>query len=334
LPEGTRPEEALARLRTVYDVRLLLAEGPSLQAVPPADLPARVVSLLADLLALTEWRDWLRLDDGGDELPYRFALDGLRLPKAAFLATLAAVRGALAPYGLRDSPSSYALQLTVDAAAAGTRVWLLPSFVADDRFAYRLEDVGAAVHPVVAACLARLVRTGPGAKVLDPTCGSGTLLVERALLDSITNEADAELRGLDVSPTAVRAAQRNAAAAGLAGRVRVERADAADARSWRPADEVVANLPFGRRSRRRDPDLERLYHRLVEHLGRALRPGGRAVLYTADRALLAAALAAHGGALAVRGERTVESGGLAVGVWVLEGRQPRIAGGGALLHTR
>jgi SAM-dependent methyltransferase len=335
LPEGVAPAEALARLRTIHDVRLLLAEGPSLDDVGHGELPARVASLLAASPALAGWRSWLRSEDAGGaaagasgaagraaagELTYRFALDELRLPKAVFFAVLGAVREALLPLGLRDSPSAYALQLTVEAGA--TRAWLLPSFAADDRFAYRRQDVGAAIHPVVAACLVRLLRGERGGggprRVLDPTCGSGTLLVERARLGG----GELELRGLDASPTAVRAAQANVAAAGLAGRVRIERADATDPRSWRPVDEVVANLPFGRRSRRRDPDLEHLYRRLAEHLARFLEPGGRAVLYTSDAALLDAALAAAGvgrpGGPALRERRSVESGGLRVGVWVLE----------------
>jgi hypothetical protein len=342
LPSGVAPGEALARLRTVYDVRLLLAEGPPLGGVGHGELPARVASLLADSPALAGWRSWLRLDDGGGaaaagpagaagraaggELTYRFALDELRLPKAVFFAVLGAVREALLPLGLRDSPSAYALQLTVEAGAAATRAWLLPSFAADERFAYRRQDVGASIHPVVAACLVRLLRgddrgAGPR-RVLDPTCGSGTLLVERALVGRADRGSDLELRGLDVSPTAVRAAQTNVAAAGLAGRVRIERADATDPRSWRPVDEVVANLPFGRRSRRQDPDLDRLYRRLAEHVVRFLEPGGRAVLYTSEAALLDAALAAavagQPGGPALRDRRFVESGGLRVGVWVLE----------------
>jgi predicted RNA methylase len=353
LPCGVAPGEALARLRTVYDVRLLLAEGPPLGGVGHGELPARVASLLADSPALAGWRSWLRLDDGGGavaagpagatgraaggKLTYRFALDELRLPKAVFFAVLGAVREALLPLGLRDSPSAYALQLTVEAGADATQAWLLPSFAADDRFAYRRQDVGASIHPVVAACLVRLLRGdhrgGGPRRVLDPTCGSGTLLVERALVGRADRGGDLELRGLDASPTAVRAAQTNVAAAGLAGRVRIERADATDPRSWRPVDEVVANLPFGRRSRRQDPDLDRLYRRLAEHVVRFLEPGGRAVLYTSEAALLDAALAAavagRPGGPALRERRFVESGGLRVGVWVLErgeGRAERVAG--------
>lgn len=332
LTAGAPTAGVLARLRCVLDLRLLLAEAPTLHDADPDDVAARVADLVSGAPLLAGWRDVLEAEGG--TLHYRFALDDLRLPKRAFLAVLGAVRDVLAPHGLRDSPSHYGVQLTVEAGRRATRLWLIPTFLADERFAYRREDVGASVQPVVAAGLVRLLR-GPaaprrpdarGRSVFDPTCGSATLLIERAKLEA--REARAEsgidesgpplhLRGIDASPTAVRAAQANLRAAGLAGRISVDRADATDPRSWSPVDEVIANLPFGRRSRSQDEDLERLYDRLAGHLAASLRPGGRALLYTSDRDRLAAALARHAPDLRLAGQRTVESGGIRVGVWLL-----------------
>ena len=82
-------------------------------------------------------------------------------------------------------------------------------------------------------------------------------------------------------------------------------------------DEVVANLPFGRRSKRQDQDLERLYHRLAAHLAKSLRPGGRALLYTSSQELLEEALGRHVGDLRLADKRTVEAGGIRVGAWIL-----------------
>ena len=307
-PPGVPPAGLLAKLRCALDVRLLLAAG---RPLPRSDLAAAATGLLAAAAPLASWRSWL--EASADPLRYRFAVDGLRLPRATFRELLGAVRQALAPLRLADSPSGYSVQLVLDASAAGARWWLLPSFEPDSRFAYRRSDVGAAIHPVVAAGLARLVRTGEEGLALDPTCGSGTLLIERALLTP-----GIALRGGDVSPTAVRAAWQNVEAAGLAARISIERADAADAASWRPAREVLANLPFGLRTGRQDRGLVELYGRLVDHLGRFLEPGGRAVLYTANARALEPALARAASALRVTGKRRVASGGLEVGVWVVE----------------
>ena len=82
-------------------------------------------------------------------------------------------------------------------------------------------------------------------------------------------------------------------------------------------DEVLANLPFGNRTE--DRNLDGLYRRVVGNIGRTLAPGGRALLYTAHTKTLIALLR-RTPQLAVREERRVESGGLQVGLWLLERR--------------
>jgi 23S rRNA G2445 N2-methylase RlmL len=175
----------------------------------------------------------------------------------------------------------------------------------DPRFAYRHKDVGASINPVVAACLARLLRTFGEATVLDPTCGSGTLLIERAFLDRTSR-----LFGLDISRTAVVAARTNAQAAGLARRVNIGQGDATQSRYYRACDEAIANLPFGLRTGRADTDLARLYQAILDNLAECLRPGGRALLYTTNKKMLDGALAHHRATLTVERESRVLSGGL------------------------
>ncbi|HYH45309.1 MAG TPA: HEAT repeat domain-containing protein [Thermoanaerobaculia bacterium] len=337
LPGSEIPGGRLAALRCLLDLRLLLADVPA--PLDPGGIPAALARALVGPLStdgegglLARWRDWLETPD--PVLRYRFSLDGIRVPKVVFLQTLAIARDALAPHGLADSPSSYAALLRVEIADGRLRIWLVPTFESSRRFAYREADVGAAIDPVVAACLARLIRTSrrgeaegrSGGLVFDPTCGSATLLIERALLDEPNAPRSAglpeppqglRLAGSDISPTAVRAAETNIAAAGLANRIRVRRADATEPAAWPLCREVLANLPFGWRSASQDRDLAGLYQGLVANLARALEPGGRALLYTASARLLVPVLA-RTPQLAVRNERTVESGGLKVGVWVLE----------------
>jgi len=141
--------------------------------------------------------------------------------------------------------------------------------------------------------------------VFDPTCGSGTLLIERALLDP-----ECRLYGLDASPTAVDAARQNVRAAGLGQRIHIQRGDAANPSAWPHCDEVLANLPFGVRTGRHDRDLPALYAALTQNLARALRPGCRAVLYTAQSNLLERALS-NARLIAATRIRTI-SGGMSV----------------------
>lgn len=149
--------------------------------------------------------------------------------------------------------------------------------------------------------------------VVDPTCGSATLLIERAMLDRGTM-----LAGIDISPTAIRAAAGNVIAAGLAARIAARPGDGGDPTTWPDrCEEVLANLPFGLRTE--DRNLDGLYRRIVGNIARTLAPGGRALLYTAHAKTLVALLR-RTTKLKVTGERRVESGGLQVGVWLLERR--------------
>jgi precorrin-6B methylase 2 len=283
-------------LRCIYDLRILIAEGAAGafgQTVRKAEV---------------RWREWI--SSQSDVLPYRFSLENVRTTKQEFNDLLRLARETFSPQGLVDSPSSYAAMLRVEADADATRIWLVPTFEPDQRFAYRIDDVGASINPVVGACLARLVRRHGESVVVDPTCGSGTLLIERALLDPGTT-----LSGIDISPTAIRAATRNIIAAGLAAHIAVRQGDGGDASAWpERCDEVVANLPFGIRTE--DRNLDGLYRRIVGNIARTLSPGGRALLYTAHAKTLVALLR-RTTKLTIVEERRVESGGLQVGVWLL-----------------
>lgn len=308
-PRGVPPWSIVPALRCVHAVSVRLAQGPSLPEGNGEEVRAAVLGLL-HRSALRGVRELLHTDN--DSIRFRFALQGTRLGREDLGRLLRGVREVCRPLGLVDSPSNYGVELIVADHRSGAELLLVPGFAGDERFAYRREDVGAAVNPVIAACLARLVRTPTGGVLFDPTCGSGSLLVERALLGGIERAV-----GLDVSPTAVRAARTNVGAAGLVGRVRVSRGDARDPERWPECDEVVANLPFGVRTRRGSEDIRGLYDRVIANLAGHLRPGGRAVLYTASRRALDAALARHKERLRIVRRLRTRSGGLDVGVWVL-----------------
>jgi 23S rRNA G2445 N2-methylase RlmL len=299
---GVKPAGLRDLLRCVHDVRLLVAEGP-------AGAFAETIRL-----ARLPWREWIGSESGS--LPYRFSLENVRVTRQQFNDVLRLARETFAPLGLVDSPSNYAAMLRVEADADATRIWLVPTFETDERFTYRISDVGASINPVVGACLARLVLGTATRIIVDPTCGSGTLLIERARLDP--GAIVSMLSGIDISPTAIRAATGNIIAAGLASRIAVRQGDGGDHAAWPDhCDEVLANLPFGHRTE--DRNLDGLYRRIVGNIGRTLAVGGRALLYTAH-AKTVVALLRRTPSLALREERRVESGGLQVGVWLVERR--------------
>lgn len=148
-----------------------------------------------------------------------------------------------------------------------------------DRRGYRVEGAAAPVREqLAAACVLASGWDGRG-PVVDPMCGSGTLLVEAAWLalgrapgslrqhwaferfpgfDAAAFAAiraeplpapgpDVRVLGSDRDPAAVRAARANLAQAGLAGRSEVKRADASSVEPPPGPGLVLVNPPYGER---------------------------------------------------------------------------------------
>lgn len=139
-----------------------------------------------------------------------------------------------------------------------------------ERF-YQQIHLPGALKPPVAAALVMLGQVTKSMAVLDPCCGTGTILIEAAL-------QGATVYGGDSSPRAVAAARTNASAAGI--EVPIQHWDAqalplADA----TMDRVIANLPWGRQARV-DEGLPWLYQRMFTEMRRVLAPSGRLVVLT------------------------------------------------------
>ena len=112
----------------------------------------------------------------------------------------------------------------------------------DPRFSYRSEAVPASMHPTAAAAILYAHRDlmDPEHSVLDPFCGAGTLLIERARIMGARS-----LTGLDISPAAWRIARTNLDNACLHAKVFNR-----DCRGYTVKDkvhEIICNLPFGHR---------------------------------------------------------------------------------------
>ena len=182
---------------------------------------------------------------------------------------------AMCPDILND-PRSAPWSMDLYPSGHGISVELRPKLTPDPRFTYRKEDIRAASHPPLAACMARLGGRVNHEVVWDPFCGSGLELIERALLGGVPS-----IFGTDLSPDAVAISRANFAAAKVKG-VQVKIAccdfrDYAGVEGLGPKSVtlIITNPPMGRRIR--VPNLRGLFEDLFAVAAEVLKPGGRLI---------------------------------------------------------
>jgi 23S rRNA G2445 N2-methylase RlmL len=151
---------------------------------------------------------------------------------------------------------------------------------------YRKVSLPAALKPTVAAAMVLLSEPQDGDVFLDPMCGSGTILIERALAGRYRL-----LIGGDADPEAIHATREN-----IGPRYKPIEIHRWDARSLPLEDDsvstIVTNLPFGKQIGT-PVENRTLYPALLAEWVRVLRPGGRMVLLTSEQALLRRSLQRH-----------------------------------------
>ena len=244
---------------------------------------------------------------GGAPYGYRIDVRGMDAGRADFIKELAI---ALDGGGLKNSPSAYDAELRVERYKEICGLYLKLYMIEDGRFDYRVGSLPASMHPATAAAILRLASSSlrTNARVLDPFCGSGTMLIEREKLSGCS-----ALTGVDITPRALEVAVKNAEAA--KARIELVCKDCLKFRASEPYDEVISNLPFGNRVGTHSSN-ERLYAGLLPKLGEWLRPGGVAILYTMEFTLMKRLVAENPHLELIRQSRT-EAGGLMPGVFIL-----------------
>jgi 23S rRNA G2445 N2-methylase RlmL len=166
--------------------------------------------------------------------------------------------------------------IEIHPAAEGGALELSPRLTPDPRLHFRVQDVPAASHPPLAACMARLAGRATDETVWDPFCGSGLELIERALLGGVRR-----IHGTDLSADAIEIARKNFAAAKLDSVQAVfTRCDFRDFQQIEglgaaTVDLVVTNPPMGRRVP--IPNLRGLIEDLFSVAAVVLKPGGKLI---------------------------------------------------------
>ena len=239
---------------------------------------------------------------------YRIEIRGYLKDRGGFIEKLKAQLSG------RNNPSAYDCELRIDSRNDVCDLYWKLWNVKDARYPWRKGTIPASIHPALAYAVSRyalsLVKRERPA-VLDPFCGSGSLL--------FACEAQADCRqllGVDKSGAAIVIARENAKAGNSKARFICRDVLRFEAKSG--ADLVISNLPFGNRvgSHREN---EQLYARFLRRLPHYLCDGGVAALYTADAKLLER-LIREDPQLALREKRRTAAGGLSPWIFILEKR--------------
>ncbi|HJU12520.1 MAG TPA: methyltransferase domain-containing protein, partial [Candidatus Binataceae bacterium] len=154
--------------------------------------------------------------------------------------------------------------------------------LSDDRMRHRDYKVAhrpGSLRPSAAAALAHLSRPDSQDSVLDPFCGAGTILIERAHL-----ARHRQLIGCDRDLEALAAAREN-----IGPRYKPLELHRWDAASIPLPDnsvnKIVTNLPWGAAHGSHEQN-RRLYPRVFQEFHRLIAPGGRMVILTAETRLM------------------------------------------------
>ena len=184
----------------------------------------------------------------------------------------------------------------------------------------RLYQPQAALSPHVAYAMLRLphLSSAPRA-IVDPFCGSGTLLIEAAM-----QWTGMPILGIDRSEQVVHGARLNVRADGFAERIDIIQGDARSLRTLLPdidLDLIVTNPPFGKRIGE-SLSLHAFYVSILEEFHHAIAPGGWLVILVLDPGSFSAAMQSvkqeTGIAFDVRHVRRIHTGGLHPRVFVMQ----------------
>ncbi len=227
---------------------------------------------------LLEWLDGCHRGSG----PYPFRLE-LKLSdeekrRGDAIRRLAAFLEEKSRGRLINSVGDYEFELRLIPKKDGTWLGMARLCTLEDRrFAYRREAISSSIAPVNAALAMELARPWlkEHARVLDPFCGVGTMLVERGY----AVHADT-LYGVDLSAEAIEKARANTAVTAMPAHY-INRNYFSFSHEY-AFDEVVTDMPLCTRAMGRE-ELRAVYRRFFDHSLNLLREKGLLVLYTMEK---------------------------------------------------
>lgn len=179
---------------------------------------------------------------------------------------------------LINSTSDYEIELRLVENKDGKFNVMVKLYTMEDyRFDYRREVVASSIRPVNAALLVQLAKEYmiEDARVLDPFCGVGTMLIERQK----KIPADTSY-GLDIFEEAIEKARKNTEEAGQL--VHYVNRDCFTFTHEYLFDEIFTNMPFAQ-GRKTPLEIYEIYDKFFETARKLVRSGGVLILYSHDK---------------------------------------------------
>jgi len=134
------------------------------------------------------------------------------------------------------------------------------------------------IHPRLARALINMTANSRKCKILDPFCGTGTLLIESALMGM-------DAHGSDLSEKMIEGSRTNLKQLGLAADLK--KLDVAEISKFnKKFDCIVTDPPYGRSSSTNKEPIEELYSRALKSFARNLVEDGRVGIIVPDQKVL------------------------------------------------
>lgn len=267
--------EKILLIRT-YEELLFLVDGMKTCSMNPQEAARQIVN--SSFLAFLKERH-----EGSE--PFYFRLEcKSRMPldkKSAFAKRLSAEIEELSHRSLINSTSNYEFEIRLIENKSGNwkvmvKLYTLP----DIRFSYRREVVSESIRPVNAALTVALAKPylQEDARVLDPFCGVGTMLIERHKQIRANT-----MYGIDIFDEAIKKAKVNTDCAHQI--IHYINKDFFEFTHEYLFDEIITNMPMviGKRTKN---DIYEVYRRFFEKVAQHLETERTVVLYSHNREMI------------------------------------------------